>query len=125
MLNDGTTLERTLERIRHGNDAKLIVGEPSTKQGKVDPQLIVLLRDAHRAQTLALGKPKLSLDQLAKLFGRSTEQYKRLLRLSYLSPKLVQAVINGEQPARITNRFLQNLDGIPLSWTDQEELLLR
>jgi len=125
LLNDGTTLERTLERIRHGNDAKLIVGEPSTKQGKVDPQLIVLLRDAHRAQTLALGKPKLSLDQLAKLFGRSTERYKRLLRLSYLSPKLVQAVINGEQPARITNRFLQNLDGIPLSWTDQEELLLR
>jgi hypothetical protein len=126
LLNDGTTLERKLERIRHGNDAKLIVGEPcATTQGKVRPQLIVLLRDAHRAQTLALAKPKLSLDQLAKLFGRSAERYKRLLRLSYLSPKLVQAIINGEQPARITNRFLQNLDGIPLSWTDQEELLLR
>jgi DNA invertase Pin-like site-specific DNA recombinase len=126
LLNDGTTLERTIERIRHGNDAKLIVGEPCAgKVANADRQLIVLLRDVHRAQALALGKPKFSLDQLAKLFGRSTERYKRLLRLSYLSPKLVQAVVNGEQPARITNRFLQNLDGIPLSWTDQEELLLR
>jgi site-specific DNA recombinase len=125
LLNDGTTLERTIERIRHGNDAKLIVREPCVSEhGKVDPQLIVLLRDAHLAQTLALARPKLSLDQLAKLFGRSTERYKRLLRLSYLSPKLVEAIVNGEQPARITNRFLQNLDGIPLSWTAQEELLL-
>lgn len=125
-MNNGTTLEHSIERVRHGNDAKLLVGEPGTpKQGNRYPQLIVLLRDAGRAQALVLAKPKLSLDQLATMFGRSTERYKRLLRLSYLAPSVVQAIIDGRQPTRITNRFLQNLDGIPLDWTDQEELLLR
>jgi len=74
-------------------------------------------------EALALARPKLSLDQLAK-FGRSPERYKRLLRLSYLSPSIVATVLEGTQPARLTSRFLQNLDGLPLTWSEQEQLLL-
>ncbi len=126
LLNDGTTLERSIERVRHGNDAKLIVGDLATSDHRtVDPQLIVLLKDARRAQTLALAKPNLSLEQLATTFGRSPERCKRLLRLSYLSPNFIETVIEGRQPGRVSNRFLQNLDGIPLSWIAQEDLLLR
>ena len=125
-LNDGATLERSIERIRHGNDAKLVIGEqPCTNRSAADPQLIILLRDAQRARALASSKPKLTLDQLAAKFGRSAERYKRLLRLSYLSPNIVGAIIAGEQPAQMTNRFLQNLDGLPLSWAEQDALLLR
>ena len=126
LLNDGTTYERSLERIRHGNDAKLIVGElAGIDQPTSDPQLIVLLRDAYRAQALANAKPNFTLDRLAKLFGRSTERSKRLLRLSYLSPSIVNAIIEGNQPAHLTGRFLQNLDGLPLSRAKQDSLLLR
>jgi len=126
LLNDGTTLERSIERIRHGNDAKLVIGDLAiADEPKSDPQLIILLRDAHRAQTLAMAKPNFALDRLAKIFGRSTERYKRLLRLSYLSPTIVNTVINGKQPAHLTGRFLQNLDGLPLSWAEQDTLLLR
>lgn len=121
----GQKLTLRLERVRHGNDAALIIGPALDAQGsKADPQLLILLRDAQRAQALALGRPKLSLEQLAAKFGRSPERYKRLLRLSYLSPAIVASVIDGTQPARLTNRFLQNLDGLPLSWSEQEELLL-
>lgn len=125
-LNDGTIHERSLERIRHGNDAKLIVGElAAIDQPTSDPQLIVLLKDAGRAQRLAIAKPNFTLDRLAKLFGRSTERYKRLLRLSYLSPSIVRTIIDGNQPIHLTGRFLQNLDGLPLSWVEQDALLLR
>ena len=126
LLNDGTMHERSLERIRHGNDAKLIVGNlVATDEPTPDPQLVLLLKDAHRAQALAMSKPNYTLDRLAKLFGRSTERYKRLLRLSYLSPSIVSAIVNGKQPAHLTGRFLQNLDGLPLSWTEQDALLIR
>ncbi|MEO6112974.1 MAG: recombinase family protein [Sphingomicrobium sp.] len=124
-LADGSRLERTFERVRHGNDAKLVVGPcAGANMPKADPQLIILLQDAHRAQALALAKPKFSLDQLAARFGRSTERYKRLLRLSYLAPTIVTAIIESRQPAHVTNRFLQNLDGLPLSWAAQDQLLL-
>lgn len=125
-LNDGAVLEQAIERIRHGNEAKLVIGEPRRNdQAAADPQLIVLLKDAQRARALALPKPKLPLEQLAVKFGRSAERYKRLVRLSYLSPNIVGAIIAGEQPASVTNRFRQNLDGLPLSWASQDALLLR
>lgn len=125
-LNDGTSLEGSLERVRHGNDSKLIVGEMTVIDGGTpDPQLLILLRDARRARALAESKPNFELKRLAKSFGRSTERFKRLLRLSYLSPTIVETIISGRQPATLTNRFLQNLDGLPMSWTEQEALLLR
>jgi hypothetical protein len=125
-LNNGTTHERSLERVRHGNDAKLVVGNLAvTDEPTSDPQLVILLRDAHRAQALAMSKPNFTLDRLAKLFGRSTERYKRLLRLSYLSPSIVSGIIDGTQPPHLTGRFLQHLDGLPLSWPKQDALLLR
>ena len=72
---------------------------------------IILLKQAHQARALALAKPTLSLDELAIRYGRSAERYMRLLRLSYLSPAVVEAIVASRQPPRLTNRFLQNLDG--------------
>jgi hypothetical protein len=58
------------------------------------------------------------------MFGRSTERYRRLLRLSYLSPVIVTAIVEARQPAHLTNRFLQHLNGLPSLWSEQEQLLL-
>ena len=124
-LTNGLILRRSLERVRHGNDARLVVGGPDAPgKPKADPQLIILLKQAHQARALALAKPTLSLDELAIRYGRSAERYKRLLRLSYLSPTVVHAIVASRQPPRLTNRFLQNLDGLPLSWAPQDQLLL-
>ena len=124
-LADGNALRRSVERVRHGNDARLVIGLPNVpEKPNADPQLIILLKDVHRARALALAKPKLTLDELAARFGRSTERYKRLLRLSYLSPTVVETIIASRQPPHLTNRFLQNLDGLPLSWAEQDQLLL-
>ncbi|MHA6723156.1 recombinase family protein [Sphingomonas sp. RS2018] len=124
---DGSMLEQAFERVRHGNDAKLVIAECTNTQvdrSRPDPQLIILLQEAYRARALALAKPRLSIDQLATKFGRSTERYKRLVRLSYLSPTAITAMIEARQPAHLTNRFLQHLNGLPTLWTEQEQLLL-
>jgi len=47
-----------------------------------------------------------------------------LLRLSYLSPAVVNAIIASRPQPHLTNRFLQNLDGLPLNWAAQDQLLL-
>ena len=90
-----------------------------------DPQLVSLLQDAKRAQALTLAKPQLPLNQLASKFGRSPDRFKRLLRLSYLSPVIVAAVLEGRSPDHITVAALRQLDGLPLCWADQEQMLLR
>ena len=124
-LADGKSLQRSLERVRHGNDAKLIVGDLTAQAGSLgNQQLIILLQDAARAQALALAKPKLTLNELATKFGRSPERFKRLIRLSYLSPKIVTSILKGTQPSQLTSRTLQHLDGLPFSWSEQEAMLL-
>jgi hypothetical protein len=124
-LKNGAILHRSLEQVRHGNDAKLIVGSPAPDcRPAGNQQLVILLQDAALAQALALAKPKLSLDALATKFGRSPERFKRLIRLSYLSTTLVALILRGQQPAHLTSRSLQQLDGLPLAWGEQEALLL-
>jgi site-specific DNA recombinase len=124
-LKDGTSIHRTLERVRHGNDAKLVIGESAQNdQPTPNPQLLILLKEAQRARALAFARPTLTLAKLAAEFGRSAERYKRLLRLSYISPAVVTAIMESRQPTHLTNRYLQNLDGLPWSWADQNRLLL-
>jgi hypothetical protein len=99
-LATGAKLHRSIERLRHGNDARLIIGELAAfDTPKANPQRLVLLQDAHRARAFALAKPNRSLDELAARFGRSNERFKRLIRLSYLSPSIVEAIIEASARA--------------------------
>ncbi|WP_114226775.1 MULTISPECIES: recombinase family protein [Sphingomonas] len=124
-LADGIILHRQMERVRHGNDATLVIGELTTSDSPAgNQQLIVLLQDAARAQALALAKPQLTLAELATKFGRSTERFKRLIRLSYLSPKIVTLILTGDQRSQLSSKTLQKVDGLPLCWSQQETLLL-
>jgi hypothetical protein len=43
----------------------------------------------------------------------------KLLRLSWLSPKIVEAIAQGAQPKTLTRRVLLSAQ-IPLAWDEQE-----
>jgi hypothetical protein len=100
-----------------------LTGEPD-QCPPPNPQLVKLIRDAHRAREFALKKPTMPLERLAAEFGRSAERFKRLVRLSYLSPAIVEQILCGDQPPELTSVRLQNLDGLPRCWAKQHEMLL-
>jgi site-specific DNA recombinase len=81
--------------------------------------LIALLGEAMAAQNLVQSSPELNLNQLATREGRCRTQLTRLLRLSFLSPKIVEAIVEGSQPKGLTRRLLLSSD-LPIYWTDQE-----
>jgi hypothetical protein len=64
---------------------------------------------ARRAQALALAKPKLTLDQLAKTFGRSSKRFKRLLRLSYPSQGSFKPLPMDNNPVTSRTAFSRTL----------------
>jgi len=45
-------------------------------------------------------------------------------RLAFLSPELVEVMLQGRQPVELTATRLTELD-LPLDWTDQRSLLAR
>ena len=93
--------------------------DSSTSEASASNDLLTLMADAMAAQHLVLASPELSLAQLAKREGRCRTQLTRLLRLSWLSPKIVDAIADGTQPKGLTRRALLISD-MPIDWAEQE-----
>lgn len=64
-----------------------------------------------------------SLAEIARREGIDKPKVTRLLRLAFLSPRLVRQIRNGEQSTGVTVKTLPREHELPLSWQDQETLL--
>jgi site-specific DNA recombinase len=89
---------------------------------RFDDDLITLMSEAMQVQRLVLQSPELSLSQLGKREGRCRAYLGRLLRLSWLSPRIVEAIAEGTQPQSLTRDKLLSVS-LPLEWDAQERLL--
>ncbi len=62
-----------------------------------------------------------SLDDLARVKGIASSYVSRVLRLTLLAPEIVEAILDGRQPAELQLDDL--LEGFPLEWEGQRGLL--
>ena len=102
-------------------EAKLRIDDDG-ERNMPDPQLITLLVDAFEMQKEVLAAPDLSLNQLASRLGRCRKQMTKLLRLSWLSPRLVEMIADGAQPKSLNRKRLLEAN-LPVDWYAQEALL--
>lgn len=94
------------------------------KQGDTAPcpKLLALLEDARDAQALTYRYRSQTVGELAHLLKRKPASFARLVRLNYLAPDIVAAIIDGTQPTSLTRGRLMECD-LPLDWTLQRRLL--
>jgi DNA invertase Pin-like site-specific DNA recombinase len=95
---------------------RLDVTQPNDRY---DPDLVALLAEAMEVQRLVLASPELSLNQLGKREGRCRTHLAKLLRLSWLCPRIVEAVVSGTQPKTLSRKLLLSAP-VPLEWETQE-----
>jgi hypothetical protein len=72
-------------------------------------------------EELATGRAR-SLQELARRDGITRRYIRRLIGLAFLSPQLVEAMLQGRQHVELTVTRLTELD-LPLDWTEQHRLL--
>ena len=109
---------------RRGAETKLVL--PGLAQqnhsSRCDPALIkAIARGRAWFEELATGRAR-SLQELAKRDGITRRYIRRLVDLAFLSPQLVEAILQGRQPVELTATRLTELD-LPLDWTEQHRLL--
>jgi DNA invertase Pin-like site-specific DNA recombinase len=109
---------------RRGAETKLVL--PGLAQQKhssrSDPVLIkAIARGRAWFEELATGRAR-SLQVLAKHDGISRRYIRRLIGLAFLSPEMVEAILQGRQSVELTATRLTELD-LPLDWTEQHKLL--
>jgi len=94
--------------------------EPPAGQSAGDPTLIKIIASgfAAREQLLAMTE-----DDLAAAPATRLSHLTRYARLSYLSPDIIRAIMDGRQPRHISARLLSRGVTLPLCWAEQRRIL--
>ncbi len=109
-------LTRTGRAIRlvHDNGKAASAGTP-------DRGLITLIVTARRWWE-RLSSGDIDIATLSQEEGVNDSWMSRLIRINFLSPRIVEAILNGTQPVTLTARWLRRND-LPLDWDQQWEAL--
>jgi hypothetical protein len=109
---------------QRGVETKLILpgSDQQNHSARRDPALIkAIARGRAWFDELVTGRA-LSLQALAERDGITRRYIRRLVGLAFLSPEMVEAILQGRQPVALTATRLTELD-LPSDWTEQRKLL--
>ena len=109
-------------KVRQGKATKLVLGGSVSPTPTRDPRLVALLAEARATRDLVLASPDRTIRDIASDQQRCRHRVARLLRLSWISPNIATAIVEGRQPRTLTPRKLLNTDW-PLEWDAQEAML--
>ncbi|MDR5655084.1 hypothetical protein [Ruixingdingia sedimenti] len=106
--------------VKRGGRKEMHLPDGAATQRRPDNALVKALARAFRWKRMLESGEFASISELAAREGIAFTYMARLMRLSLLSPELVDAVMDGRQPAHIT---LANLmDPFPADWKEQHAL---
>ena len=115
------TVAVQLQRIE--KSGRLIIQNAATAAAQPNEPLIRLLTRAHDLQQALLRGSMGSLEALAAHADLSDNRLARLIRLSWLSPDITQAILRGQQPPSLTADKLARMARIPMDWQAQRAAL--
>ena len=110
---------------RAGREMALVVGAEPGAPPAPDPALLRLVLKARALWDTLLRGGVAGLGELAAREGMSGSYATRLVRLAFLAPDILAAILEGEQPDDLTAaRLLRECRrGLPLDWREQRALL--
>jgi hypothetical protein len=92
------------------------------REATIDNTMIKVIARGFRWQRLLYAGTYATIEDLAAAEKINPSYVSRILRLAYLSPKVVQAILDGSHPAWLTMRDL--LEPFPMDWREQEQKLM-
>jgi site-specific DNA recombinase len=106
---------------RRGVELRLVFNRDRGKSRKADPALLKAIARAHRwFDDLVAGRVS-SMAEIGKREGVPKNYVSWLIRLAFLAPEIVEAIIQGNQPPELTAQTLitRRVD-LPLEWRAQK-----
>lgn len=118
-----TTLSIAARVIRTGKRTALAIAPAQAiANQRQDASLIKLVAKAYAART-AVETSAIDPKVLARSMGHDKDYFARLVRLGYLAPDIVTAIIDGRQPITLTRQRLARVSKLPFDWVEQRVLL--
>lgn len=118
------TLTSAIRLTRSGRAVRLIQSNGQHASRRIDPALTKLIVQAHRWWA-EIRQGEINITRLCKREQVSDAWVSRVLRLAFLSPKVTDAILRGEQPAQLNSAGLLVTGAVAPGWGEQERMLLR
>jgi site-specific DNA recombinase len=108
---------------RRGVETRIIMAAGDDLPRNVDPALLkAVARSRGWFEELAFGQVR-SLTDIARREKIAPRYIERLSRLSFVAPRIVEAICQGRQPADLSADTLLNRIDLPLEWSAQVNAL--
>jgi hypothetical protein len=118
----GLTRFVPIQMKRRGVELRLVL-EGDREPSRVDLPLLKAVARARRwSHELVSGRVR-SVDEIARREGLDRRSVRRLIPLGFLSPKVVEAIVQGRQSPDLSIIALTRRIDLPLLWTAQEQTL--
>lgn len=111
-----------MQLTRRGEQLRIIV-ESAEGKPSPDASLVSLLQRAHRWRSRSEDEQRAPMEKLAEEQGVTPSYFARIVRLAYLAPDIVEAIIDGNQPVSLTATKLAQIYDLPIEWTAQRRRL--
>jgi hypothetical protein len=122
---DAVTIRIPMEFKRRGGRKEIIVPEADASDVAVvaPPQepLVLALAQARQWQDMLDAGKFDTIAALAKRMKVSTVYAARMLRLNYLAPDIVQAILDGREPSGLS--LIKLSEPMPMAWAEQRASL--
>jgi hypothetical protein len=116
------TITEPVALRRAGREMALLVGS-TVAADRSDPSLLRLIAKAWALREALVSSTAPSLTAVAAKKGISQSYATRLVRLAWLAPDIVEAILGGYQPTNLTASRLMQDTRIPTDWQDQRRAL--
>ncbi|MAI91746.1 hypothetical protein [Ponticaulis sp.] len=120
-IPETVTLHVPFRIVKRGGRKEMQVPEGFRPDQRTDNALVKALARAFRWKRMLESGEFSSISELAEREGIAFTYMARVMRLSLLSPKIVDAIMDGRQPAKITLADL--MGSFPPNWQEQHALL--
>jgi DNA invertase Pin-like site-specific DNA recombinase/AraC-like DNA-binding protein len=119
-----TTVLSVPARVRRtGMETRLLIQGASGPRREPNRSLVRLLAQARRFSDLVMGGNGATIAELAARVGVSRSYFTRVFRLSFLSPEITKAILQGRQPPELIANRLMLTGRLASAWSDQRRRL--
>lgn len=116
-IPETVTLHIPYRVVKRGGRKEMQLPEGATQPRRTDNTLLKALARAFRWKRMLESGEYTTIAELAEREGIAPSYMTRVLRLTLLTPDIVEAILDGKQGPEVT--LAQALEPFPLEWTAQ------
>ena len=116
-IPDTVTLHVPFSVVKRGGRKEMHLPEGAAQPRRTDNALLKALARAFRWKRMLESGALVTINELAAREGIAVSYLTRVLRLTLLAPDIVEAILDGLQPAG--RRLEDLLSGFPVDWAGQ------